>query len=178
MSGMRVGGTVKCFSCFLPRRVSSPLICRTKRNFIANRTTQRFVVNMGRESSEEYRVLKTALAAKTDPNEAAIAFTKPTRDAFITGRSEQPQLEDHFWTAWASLTDIAIETPHGSQEPLMEIIQAVQKQNITDSETATEIEIWDNKVKLWQDLPLLGAQARNQWNRSMCDQYPCLSKMV
>jgi hypothetical protein len=156
-----------CDFWFLPRRVSSFRVCGIRRNLIANRTTHSFVVNMVKESSEEYRILKSALESKTDPIEAATAFTKPTRDAFVTGRSEQPQLESYFWKAWASVTHLATETPHEEQEPLVEIVRAIQKQNVTDSEVTTEIEIWNAKMKLWQDMPLFGAQAREKWNRSM-----------
>jgi hypothetical protein len=122
---------------------------------------------MEMESSEEYRVLKAALSSKKDPVEAAIAFTKPTREAFVTGRSEQPQLENSLWRSWASIVDIAIEVPHESHGPLIEIVRAVQKQNVADNEDASEIEIWGEKLKVWRDMPVFGAQAREQWNRGM-----------
>ncbi|EPE33956.1 hypothetical protein GLAREA_06969 [Glarea lozoyensis ATCC 20868] len=116
--------------------------------------------------AEEYGVLKNALAAKKDPGEVAIAFTKPTREAFVPGQTEQPQLEEHFSRSWKSVIEIAIDTPHEKQEPLVDILRAIQQQNVADSEEASEIEIWGDKVKVWKDMPLFGAQAREIWNRA------------
>jgi hypothetical protein len=147
-----------CFSRFLVRTY----ICTPRRRLISHLRSRKLTTNM---ELEEYGVLKNALASKTPPVETAIAFTKPTREAFVPGRTEQPQLEEHFSRSWNGVIDVAIDTPHKNQEALVDILRAVQQQNVADSEEASEIEIWGDKVKVWKDMPLFGSQAREIWNR-------------
>jgi hypothetical protein len=139
---------------------------RTKPNVVANQTTQNLVDIMDEEPSEEYLVLKNALASKTDPTEAAAAFTKTARDAHAAGEL----VESYLWDAWADMIDIACETPHQNQEPLVKIMQAIQKQNLTDRKTGEIVKNWDGRV--WQDLPIFGPQVRERWNRGIYSTAP------
>ena len=167
MNGLRGVRRMTCFSWYFSRNPSSSFVSRTKGNLIVTRKTHFHAVKMGNETSEEYSILQTALSSHESPTETAISFTQRTREAFITGHSSQPQLEDHFWRSWKSIIDLTIDTPHEHQSALIDIVRAIQSQNIADDEEGSEIEIWGEKVRVWRDMPMFGAQAREVWNRGM-----------
>lgn len=115
-------------------------------------------------ASEEFNALKASLEAKSNPTEVAHTLTEPTRKVFSEGASEG-DIEDSLWRAWHGVIEIAAGTPHEEQQPLVEILLAVQHQNIGKDEAASECMIWGNKVKIWKEMPLFGAATRQAWNR-------------
>lgn len=115
-------------------------------------------------SSEEFKALKASLRTGSQPAEAALSLTEPTRKVFSEGGSED-DIEESLWKAWYSVIDVAASTPHRDQQPLVDTLLAVQQRNIGKDEAASESTVWGNKVKIWKDMPLFGAATRQAWNR-------------
>jgi len=120
--------------------------------------------------SPEQESLTASLASKRDSRSAASNFTEPTKEAFAAGASESA-IEETLSRAWYSLIDIAADTCHQSQGPLVDIVLAVQLENLAEQEGASECTVWGNKVKVWKDLPLFGPSMREAWNRGMLNRY-------
>lgn len=122
-------------------------------------------------SFPQLSALKSALTAdKPDYTSTALTFTEPITQAISSGASEEI-LEEKLSSTWRIFIDLAAKTDHQSQEPLIEILKAVQKQ----SEKKETVTIWGDQVKMWHDMPLLGAGMRRAWNRGMYflnQQYP------
>lgn len=115
-------------------------------------------------ASQEFKALKASLETGSKPAEAAHSLTEPTRKVFSEGASEG-DIEDSLWRAWHGVIDAAAGTPHKDQQPLVDILLAVQQQNIGKDEAASECTVWGNKVKIWKEMPLFGAATRQAWNR-------------
>ncbi|CAG8954380.1 hypothetical protein HYFRA_00006006 [Hymenoscyphus fraxineus] len=113
-------------------------------------------------TSQEYKTLKASLEKGSSATEAAKSLTEPTKKIF----SEGADTEDSLWKVWHDVIDVAAETSHANQQPLVEILLAVQQQNIGKDEASSERTIWGSKVKIWKDMPLLGAAAREAFNRA------------
>jgi len=114
--------------------------------------------------SPEYESLTASLASKTNPSTAAHEFTDPTRKNIAAGASES-DIETCLSRAWNSVVDVAADTQHESQESLVDIVRAVQQHNSADEADAKTCTVWGEKVKLWEDMPLLGPTLREAWNR-------------
>jgi len=119
---------------------------------------------MSHKSSQERESLNAALDSKADPVHAAKAFTQTVSQA-IAGELKETTLEDSLDAAWNSIIDVAAQLPHGSQQPLVEILCAVQKENLSDKYPTNSV-IWGEKVKVFEGLPLFGPTVRSAWNRS------------
>jgi hypothetical protein len=91
--------------------------------------------------SPEHESLTASLASKTEPRTAASNFTEPARKAFAVGASESA-IESCLSRSWNGVTDVATDTQHESQGPLIDIVQAVQQQNLAEQEDASECTIW------------------------------------
>ena len=120
--------------------------------------------------SPEQESLTASLASKTEPRSAASNFTEPARKTFAAGASESA-IESSLSRGWNSIIDVAADTQHESQGPLVDIVQAVQQQNLAEQEDASECTIWGEKLKVWKDMPLFGPSMREAWNRGMYNQY-------
>jgi len=116
--------------------------------------------------SPEQESLTASLASKTEPRSAASNFTGPARKTFAVGASESA-IESCLSRGWNSIIDVAADTKHESQGPLIDIVQAVQQQNLEEQEDASECTIWGEKLKVWKDMPLFGPSLREAWNRGM-----------
>lgn len=108
--------------------------------------------------------MKAALQSKAEPAVAATAFTKQIRQA-LAGDLQDSSLEDSLHLAWNSLIDVAANLSHESQGPLIDILRAVQKEDLSAKYPAESI-IWGEKVKVFENLPLFGPSVRTAWNRS------------
>jgi len=117
------------------------------------------------EPSPEQESLTASLASKRESRSAASNFTEPTKEAFAAGASESA-IEETLSRAWYSLIDVAADTCYQSQGPLVDIVLAVQLENLAEQEGASECTVWGNKVKVWKDLPLFGPSMREAWNRA------------
>lgn len=115
-------------------------------------------------TSQERHSLTASIAEKTDPSSAARALIAPAEDKFSTG-SPESDIEGGLRPVWGSIIDVAADTDHQSQEPLVAVLRAVQQQNFANG--ASEVTVWGEKVKMWSDLPLFGASVRDAWNRGM-----------
>ncbi|OBT69217.1 hypothetical protein VE03_01861 [Pseudogymnoascus sp. 23342-1-I1] len=115
-------------------------------------------------ASKEHHSLTASIASKTDPSSAARALVAPAEERFSAG-SPESEIEVGLWPVWESIIDVATDTDHQSQEPLVAIVRAVQQQNFAQ-DGASEVTVWGEKVKVWSDLPLFGASVREAWNRS------------
>jgi hypothetical protein len=111
--------------------------------------------------SKEYEALTSAVSSNSNPSKAAREFTQPTRELVSSGGNIEEQLA----SSWNSLLSVAANTEHESQGPLVEIVQAVQQEDISADSDAKTIKIWGEDVKVWKDLPLLGPSLRGAWNR-------------
>jgi hypothetical protein len=117
---------------------------------LANMTSQR-------------HALTAAISSKTDPSSAARALIAPAEEKFSTG-SPESDIEGCLRPVWGSIIDVAADTEHQSQDPLVDVVRAVQQQKF---DGASEVTIWDEKVKVWSDLPLFGASVRDAFNKGM-----------
>ena len=143
-----------------PLRTSSPRIPYTNNSPI---------VRMVHTLSQEQEFLKTALKSKTEsPVDAARTFTNQIRGV-LAGEHKDTDLEDSLNTAWNSFIDVAADLPHESQQYLVEILCAIQKENLSD-QYPTESIIWGEKVRVFEGLPLFGPAVRSAWNRSMLNE--------
>ncbi|TVY92557.1 hypothetical protein LAWI1_G001620 [Lachnellula willkommii] len=113
--------------------------------------------------SPEQESLTASLASKQEPRSAASNFTEPARKTFAAGASESAIVRV-LSRGWNSLIDIAAATHHQSQGPLIDIVQAVQQENIAEQEDTSECTIWGDKFKVWKDMPLFGPSMRETWN--------------
>jgi len=115
-------------------------------------------------TNSQQQSLKAALGTKADPAGAAQAFTKQIEEA-LAGKLKDTSLEDSLDAAWSTLIDVAANLPHDSQQTLVEILCAVQKENLSDKYPTNSV-IWGENVKVFEGLPLLGPAMRSAWNRS------------
>jgi hypothetical protein len=113
--------------------------------------------------SQEHQALTASLSSKSEPFAAARAFTEPTKQAYFGERDIESQLE----TAWNSLIEIAADTSHDSQDPLVEIVKAVQQEKLRAENDNKPCKIWGEDVKVWEEMPLLGPSLRGGWNRGV-----------
>lgn len=127
---------------------------------------------MAQHPSQEKEALTASLASNSNPLTGARAFTAPTHQLFSEGASSAA-LETSLMDSWAALIDVASNTAHESQTPLVKIIQAVQQQRLSKNADpdAAKVSIWGEEVTVWKDMPLLGPAIRDVWNRSMFS--PC-----
>ncbi|KAG4436188.1 hypothetical protein IFR05_008348, partial [Cadophora sp. M221] len=116
-------------------------------------------------SSTQSEALASALTAKSDYTNTARTFTEPITQAINSGASEEV-LEEKLSASWRILIDFAAKTEHQAQEPLVDIIKAIQTQGSSSDEKSKNVTIWGSQVKLWEDMPLLGASMRSAWNRA------------
>ncbi|OBT40170.1 hypothetical protein VE00_08809 [Pseudogymnoascus sp. WSF 3629] len=114
-------------------------------------------------TSQERHSLTASIASKSDPSSAARALTAPAEEKFSTG-SPESDIEGGLRPVWGSIIDVAADTDHQSQEPLVAVLRAVQQQKFAND--ASEVTVWGEKVKVWSDLPLFGASVRDAWNRA------------
>ena len=114
---------------------------------------------------QERQSLTASIASKTDPSSAARALIAPAEERFSAGSLES-DIEGGLRPVWESIIDVAADTEHHSQEPLVAVVRAVQQQNFA-KDGESEIIVWGEKVKVWSDLPLFGASVRDAWNRGM-----------
>ncbi|KFY83882.1 hypothetical protein V500_09811 [Pseudogymnoascus sp. VKM F-4518 (FW-2643)] len=111
-------------------------------------------------TSQERHTLTASIASKTGPSSAARALIAPAEQKLSTPESD---VEGGLRPVWGSIIDVAADTEHQSQEPLVAVVRAVQQQNFAKDGTVT---VWGGKVKVWSDLPLFGASVRDAWNRA------------
>ncbi|KFY04839.1 hypothetical protein O988_00488 [Pseudogymnoascus sp. VKM F-3808] len=112
--------------------------------------------------TSQRHALTAAISSKTDPSSAARALIAPAEEKFSTG-SPESDIEGGLRPVWGSIIDVAADTEHQSQDPLVDVVRAVQQQKF---DGASEVTIWDEKVKVWSDLPLFGASVRDAFNRA------------
>lgn len=122
-------------------------------------------ISTAKMTSQERHSLEASIAAKTDPSSAARALIAPAEKKFSTG-SPESDIEGGLRPVWGIIIDIAADTEHQSQEPLIAVVRAVQQQSFS-KDGASEVTVWGEKVKVWSDLPLFGASVRDAWNRGM-----------
>lgn len=128
-------------------------------------TFNKTYISTAKMTSQERHVLTASIASKTDPSSAARALIAPAEQKFSTG-SPESDIEGGLWPVWGSIIDVAADTEHQSQEPLVAVVRAVQQQSFT-KDGASEVTVWGETVKVWSDLPLFGASVREAWNRGM-----------
>lgn len=122
-------------------------------------------ISTAKMTSQERHTLTASIASKTDPSSAARALIAPAEQKLSTPESD---VEGGLRPVWGSIIDVAADTEHQSQEPLVAVVRAVQQQNFAKDGAVT---VWGEKVKVWSDLPLFGASVRDAWNRGM--DCPC-----
>lgn len=68
--------------------------------------------------------------------------------------------EDFLYTLWDVVVKSAAATPATDPrlQHLVDVMAALKKKE------TTEVEIWDSKVTVWKDLPMLGPALRDAWN--------------
>ncbi|KFY23019.1 hypothetical protein V493_06157 [Pseudogymnoascus sp. VKM F-4281 (FW-2241)] len=99
--------------------------------------------------SQKRRSLTSSIASQSDLSLAARALLAPTEEKLSTGN-----FEGGLWHVWGSIVDVAADTEHQSQEPLVAMVT-----------------VWDEKVKLWSDLPVFGPTIREAWNLGFNTDY-------
>ncbi|KAH7360622.1 hypothetical protein BKA65DRAFT_473766 [Rhexocercosporidium sp. MPI-PUGE-AT-0058] len=116
-------------------------------------------------SQKQSSALASAFTSKSDYTNTARTFTEPVTQAVISGASEE-ELEEKLSVSWGVLIDLAAKTEHEAQEPLVETVKAIQTLGSSSGKESKTVTIWDSQVKLWGDMPLLGASMRSAWNRA------------
>ena len=128
-------------------------------------TFHRTHISTAKMTSQERQSLAASISGKTDPSSAARALIALAEKKFSTG-SPESDIEGGLRPVWGSIIDVAADTEHQSQEPLVAVVRAVQQQSFS-KDGASEVTVWGEKVKIWSDLPLFGASVREAWNRGM-----------
>ncbi|CZS93573.1 uncharacterized protein RCO7_09519 [Rhynchosporium graminicola] len=114
-------------------------------------------------TTKQIEALRASLSSNADVTTTALKFTESIAQAIESGASEEA-LEEKLSTSWNILISLAAQTDHGSQDPIVEFVKAVQKQKAGSSDRT--VTIWGSEVRLWEDMPLLGAGMRSAWNRA------------
>lgn len=112
-------------------------------------------------ASKEQTALKSVLLSESEPSTAARAFAEPTKKALV----EDGDIEGTLESAWRSLIEVAADTAHESQAPLINTLRELQVEDISAEVKGKPCNIWGEDVKVWTDMPLLGASFREAWNK-------------
>jgi len=103
----------------------------------------------------DYRTIVGRLLADGDVDAAAASFVAPVRSA------DDP--EAVLWVAWEAVASAAAAGDPVARERLVALVAAVQ---CSDDERT----VWG--LRLFADLPVLGAQLREEWNRTPAEGRP------
>lgn len=117
------------------------------------------------KSSSEYQALHKYLHGHIDASAAQEKFCEPVENQFMTSQNTD-SLEGLLWMAWRAVTGIAAETPFESErrQKLADFIISLESRQTLQKGGAV-CKVWDQTV--WKDLPVFGAQLRDEWNFGM-----------
>ena len=104
------------------------------------------------------------------PAEASISEAVASLTTAITHAASLNKLEIVLWQTWRELWSLVASTPHGSQQVLVDFVRAVQDAEDPRQENGELCDIWGEEFK-WRDLPLFGAQTREEWDEGLFKQY-------
>ena len=123
------------------------------------------------QDSPEYQAISTYLDNGSPQDKAIDTFCEPIEDHFM--KTQNPEdIEPLLWRAWQSITTIAAETPHESEQKrqkLSDLVIKIQARPVLES-NGTTCNVWDAAV--WKDLPVFGAQVREAWNSGRSSYTP------
>jgi hypothetical protein len=84
----------------------------------------------------------------------------------VTNAAETNQSEDDIeqllWRLWNAVLAVASKTAPAEQGKLAQLLQQMAKQGTLKNGDGKEVSVWDKKV--WDDLPVFGAAAREVFN--------------
>lgn len=96
-------------------------------------------------------------------NTTSAEDTAETIDSLLKqtlAKDDPDAVEDFLYTLWDVVVKAVLTIPATDprMEHLINVIAALKARN------TAEVEIWDAKVSIWKDLPMLGAALRDAWN--------------
>lgn len=95
-------------------------------------------------------------------SDAVKQYLLPVNHAAQSGDDE---IEKSLWKSWNELIETAATTPHSQQDPLVEFVQQLRKEQSPKKQNGESCKVWGNSVE-WKNLPLLGPAFREVWNNS------------
>ena len=81
----------------------------------------------------------------------------------VATEAASDNLETALWKTWSDFLSLVAKTPHTTQQPLVDCLQALRKAPNPKSEDGKPYEIWGQEFK-WENLPLFGPQVREEWD--------------
>lgn len=110
----------------------------------------------------ELEAIKALLSDKVTPDIAAQKFTSAVASSFSSGQYEG--LEGDMWRLWGIINNSVREaTPDSPDIEKMVLLIAAIKRLPTLKKGPEEAYVWGMQV--WSDLPIFGANMREDWNR-------------
>lgn len=104
-----------------------------------------------------------------DPTELSAERTASAIDDLFKAEYARDQgeeaVEGFFWNLWTTLLEVVKLVPatDARMHHLADVLAALHGKKTAD------VEIWDEKMAVWEDLPILGPQMREAWN--ICPKY-------
>lgn len=84
----------------------------------------------------------------------------------VASEAASDNLETVLWVTWHDFLDLATSIPHSEQQPLVDFIQALREAADPTKDNGQPYEIWNQDFQ-WQNLPLFGAQLREELDVGM-----------
>lgn len=127
--------------------------------------TRTAMANSDIKSSSEFHALHGFLAGHaSSESHAQEKFCEPVEDKYMQTQDNEA-IEELLWTAWQAVIETAKATPHHSEkrQKLVDFVLDIQKRPAL-AKDGKVCKVWDATV--WADLPVFGAQVRENWNSS------------
>lgn len=80
-----------------------------------------------------------------------------TLTSTIATEASSDNLETALWKTWSEFLHLVADTPHATQQPLVDFLQALRKAPNPKKEDGELYELWGEPFK-WQNLPLFGSE--------------------
>lgn len=113
--------------------------------------------------SVEYNILTSSLQNCVAPHIAALWITAVAKRTFEEGN----ELEELLQNLCNAVITVATETPRDAQQPLVDILKAIQRDDLTGANKGHMCVIWRQEWRMWGEMPLFAATMREAWNRGL-----------
>jgi len=119
--------------------------------------------------SQASAALEHYLESDTEVQDAVSSFIQPAYDFYTEKLPDESQLAEVLDALWTALLNKVLSIPYNDnkQDRLVMLVDAIKSLPPPDHPAP---QIWG--LKLWTDLPVLGAIIRQQWNLGPSISFP------
>jgi hypothetical protein len=121
-------------------------------------------------TSHYENVVAACLAADTEDalDEAVARFVTPVNTAFVRSADPQQAVETILWAAWTAVVRAAEAGAERTQARLVDLVTRIKVQDLPQRpDRRRDLRVWD--LRVYADLPVFGAQMREEWDVSWFD---------